>query len=223
MPWWNWRKKEEKSTVPVFWPQYLAGFVDPFTKKTPLDDLEFVVFDTETTGLNPDKDLMLSIGALRIKQNRILVEETLEVFLRQDYIPVGESIGVHGILPHGTEEKVSEKAALDAFLQYAGGSVLVGHHVRFDIRMVDRALARFGKFKLKNYYVDTGRLAVRVEPQLGKIPGALSLDRLADRFGIPAADRHTAAGDAYITAILFMKLMARLQRRGTSTLGDLLR
>ena len=223
MSWWPWKKRNTKSDVPVFWQAYQQATTDPFPRKTPLEQLKFVVFDTETTGLDPKKDLILSIGALGIRHNQILVREVLEMYLHQEYVPMGESIEIHGILPHGEENKILEKEALATFLNYIGKSILVGHHVKFDIRMVDMALARFGNYKLKNHYVDTGRLAVRVEPRLGKIPGALSLDRLSERFGISTSDRHTAAGDAYITAILFLKLLARLERRGVRTLGDLLR
>ncbi|HKK78702.1 MAG TPA: hypothetical protein VJ933_03695, partial [Phaeodactylibacter sp.] len=77
--------------------------------------------------------------------------------------------------------------------------------------------------KLKNKGVDTAVLARRLanHPQLAK-RGAFGLDQLCQDYHIPMSDRHTAAGDAYITAILLMKMLRRLEKRGVRTLGDLL-
>ncbi|MCB0644764.1 MAG: hypothetical protein KDC44_24130, partial [Phaeodactylibacter sp.] len=82
-----------------------------------------------------------------------------------------------------------------------------------------------GKARLQNRLVDTRDLAIRVEhvikPDIVK-PGNYTLDSLCRRYQIPMSDRHTAAGDAYITAILLLKMLHRLKKRGIANFGQLL-
>jgi len=102
--------------------------------------------------------------------------------------------------------------------------VLVGHHLRFDISILNEALKKRHAGKLRNPLIDTRDLALRVEKGRGghdDQPGNYSLDALCQRYHIPGSDRHTAAGDAYITAILLLKLLGRLRKRGVIKLGEI--
>ena len=136
-----------------------------------------------------------------------------------------EAIEVHGILPNERHYNLSEAEAVQRFLAFCQDAVLVGHHVSFDLAMVNNALKRMGGKKLLNKQVDTIDLARRIAgPELAVYrQGAFGLDALCQQYRIPLSDRHTAAGDAYITAVLLMKLLSRLEKRGVDTLGQLLR
>ena len=91
---WSFFKKKELE-LPDFWWDYNANF----NQKLPTDvkDNTFVVFDTETTGFNPTKDRMLCIGALKLKDNNIVVKDSLELYLKQEHYDK-QSAEIHGIL-----------------------------------------------------------------------------------------------------------------------------
>ncbi|MCB9284385.1 MAG: 3'-5' exonuclease [Lewinellaceae bacterium] len=215
------------SQHPSFWLEYLEQNRHPQGKNTPLEEVCFVVFDTETTGLNPRIDRILSIGAVRVKGEQIDLNRSFEHILQQTDIPINrEAIGIHGIMPGESRTGKEEVEALADFVSFIGNSILVGHHLHFDVSILNEALRRHKAGKLKNPAIDTRQLAVRLEKGLvpsDHKPGQYSLDALCQRYQITTSDRHTAAGDAYITAILLLKLLSRLKKRGVKTLGQLLR
>ncbi|PCE63811.1 3'-5' exonuclease [Sediminicola luteus] len=205
----HWFKKDN-TEYPEFWQHYAAGFG---TKPTmAISDAEFVVFDTETTGFSFDKDRILSIGALKLQNGQIRVQQVLEVYLTQHHFD-SESVPIHGLLHNGKKEQISEKEALKSFLEFIGNAVLVAHHAAFDMGMINTALAREGLPKLKNRVVDTSVLYRRTllqSPLLLK-QEQYSLDEIAQKFDISVKDRHTALGDAFITAMAFLKCIDRLK------------
>ena len=211
--------------MPAFWQAYQGHFEQTYHRRTPIAELRFVVFDTETTGLDPARSRLLSIGAVAVQHWQADVTDRLECYLQSDGSGEGaEAIPVHGILPNERQGNLSEAEAIEKFLAFCRDGVLVGQHLSFDVAMINHALKRLGGGKLLNRQIDTMELARRVAgPELIYRPGAFSLDGLCQQYHIPMSDRHTAAGDAYLTAILLMKLLARLEKRGVNTLGQLLR
>jgi DNA polymerase-3 subunit epsilon len=208
----------KRKTYPKFWQEYLAHFTA--SKKPDLQSVRFVVFDTETTGLNPKEDRVLSIGCVGIKAARIKVADQLECYLKQEYFNP-DTVKIHGLLKDGNKIKMDEEEAVMKFLDYIKDAVLVAHHAAFDIAMINYALKRMNLPKLKNKVLDTGHLFRKTRIDTSK--AHFSLDNLSKRFNIPLHDRHTASGDAYITAILFLKLLAHFNRNGNLKLSDLLR
>ena len=210
---------------PEFWRQYLDSFDGTLGKRTPIEEINFVVFDTETTGLDARKDRILSIGAVKVKNWQIDLGQRLDCYVQQSYTPIGETIEVHGILPGvNNENNIDEIEAVQHFVGYCHNSVLVGHHVAFDVSMVNQVLKGMIGQRLANHRLDTAALAARVsEKKEYEQPGTYGLDTLCRKYKISMSDRHTAAGDAFITAVLLMKLLARLKKRGVKTLGGLLR
>lgn len=192
-----------------------------------ISDIRFVVFDTETTGTESRKDKLLSIGALAIEGNMICVSDSFEIFIQQDDIVGNEAIGVHGILKNGKKVKISEREAVKHFINFCGNSVLVGHHVGFDIAMINNHLEKNYSIKLYNRAIDTGSLQERVSffeaNYYSQIPSDLSLDTLAEKHNIETSDRHRALGDAYITGILFLKLVNQLKKKNILTVKDLMK
>lgn len=224
----NWLKKKKASTehLPDYWKTYLDHFQQTYSKNDPIEKVRFVCFDTETTGLDTSTDQILSIGAVGIRNWKIEVADRFECLVHQEYHPSGKSIEVHGILPVEREESRPEGKAIPAFLSYIRDAVLVGHHLSFDVNMVQQSLLEQTgeKLKLKNHQLDTIAMARRLLPAHHYLTaGELGLDQLAEKYRISLSDRHTAGGDAFITAFLFLKLLDRLQRRGVKTLGALLK
>jgi len=202
----DWFIKDRKQ-YPVFWQNYLACFD---TKADKNNEQRFVVFDTETTGLDFKNDVILSIGAIAIHRNVIVVNDYLELFLLQDIFKK-ESVPIHGILKDGREEKLKESQAMIQFIEFIKDAIIVGHHVRFDVQMINQALKRMACGKLKNKIIDTDKLYQKFKGlQEDQHTG---LDELCSIFKIQKSDRHTAFGDAYITALIFLKLKAKLKNQ----------
>jgi DNA polymerase III subunit epsilon len=223
----NWLKNPFKRDEPrpAFWQAYEQHFVQSYHRQTPLADVRFVVFDTETTGLDPRRSRILSIGAVGVQHWQADLTDSLECYVQQQGGEEGgEAIEVHGILPNERHFNLSEAEAIQRLLAFCRDAVLVGHHISFDLAMVNNALKRIGGKKLLNKQLDTIDLARRIAgPELAYRQGAFGLDALCQQYRIPLSDRHTAAGDAYITAVLLMKLLSRLEKRGVKKLGQLLR
>lgn len=200
----NWFRKTKKD-APQFWKDYVFCF-----KKQPGSPSQkrYVVFDCETTGLDPKKDMILSIGAIGIQEDRICISDCFEVFLEQEvYRP--ETVPIHGILKTGKEKKLTESEAVIRFLSYIKDATLVGHHINFDVAMVNQALKRMELGKLKNKKLDTNTLYQKYKGwQSDQYSG---LDELCAVFKISKSDRHTASGDAFITALIFLKLKKKLR------------
>lgn len=186
---------------PLFWNDYLSHFSQKSKEK------RYVVFDTETTGLDVNEDRILSISAVGVVDNKILINDYFEIFISQSIFK-SESVPIHGILKGGNEEKTSEKQAIIDFLDFIKNATLVGHHIAFDIEMINEALDRLDAGRLKNQYMDTDIMYQKLKhfPE----EQHTSLDELCTIFNIRKTDRHTSSGDAYITALLFLKLKKKL-------------
>jgi DNA polymerase-3 subunit epsilon len=211
----NWFKKKK---YPTFWKSYIECFKEK--QNSSLENIRFVVFDTETTGLDTKKDRILSIGTITVIGNTLKVSDNLECYLKQDLFN-SETVKIHGLLKEGTSKKVSEEDAVIQFLAHIENSVLVAHHAAFDIAMINQALKCLNLPKLKNKVLDTGYLFKKTKLDTSK--EHFSLDHLSLKFNIPLHDRHTASGDAFITALLLVKLIGILKKNSPSlTLNYLL-
>jgi DNA polymerase-3 subunit epsilon len=201
----NWFKKDNK-IYPEFWESYVSCFDSKLKENT---EKRVVVFDTETTGLDFRTDVILSIGAVGIVGNTISVKDSLELFMIQTVFK-RETVPIHGILKQGKEEKITETEGIIQFLDFIKDAVLVGHHVSFDVKMINEGLKRMGLGKLKNRSIDTDRIYQKFKGlQQDQHSG---LDELCGIFKIQKSDRHTAIGDAYITALIYLRLKNKWKR-----------
>ena len=218
------KRKRTPKDIPLFWQAYLKHFEKKQDLSIPVKEATFVIFDTETTGLNYKKDKILSIGAVRLKNKQIDLADSFECFIDQEAFNP-DTVPIHGILKNGQGEKLTEQEALAQFVAYCKGAILVGHNVNFDIAIVNEGLKKQTGDKLRNKTLDTAKLAIRLlkGTSQNNNPSAFSLDVLAKKFDIKLNFRHTAAGDAYITALLLVKLISRMEKRGVKKLSDLLK
>ncbi len=213
--------KKKSAALPDFWQVYEATFKEKQPEE--IARARFVVLDTETTGFDYDHDRILCIGALILESQTIAVKKVMEVYIKQDYYN-RETAKIHGILKDGNTIQVSELAALKDFLVYVGNAVIIAHHAKFDITMINRALHRNGLPHLKNVVLDTSTLYKKtlIQSPLITKKEQYSLDELADKFDISKKDRHTAVGDAYITALLFLKILSKLREKKITSLQQLI-
>ena len=180
--------------------------------------LRWVVVDCESSGLDPDKDRLLSIGAVAVREGRIDHADAFEVLLRQEQASEVPNILVHGI---GAEAQLGGRdpaAALDEFARYASGSPLVAFHAAFDGALLGRAMAARG-LPWKPRWLDLAGLAPALHPALAKTCN--SLDEWLAAFSIGHPARHDAVADAYATAQLLLVLLAESERQGIADAGGL--
>lgn len=223
MGWLHIFKKQTLQQEP-FVAAYEALFQEKIPKATPIADLTFTVLDTETTGLNRKADELVSYGSIQVKGFRVFVNSVKEYYLKPTK-QNQEAIKVHGIIKK--EGFISPEEFVKRFLSGIGATVLVAHHAGFDKAMLEKAGKPFGLKRILNPTIDTYDLAVRLEIGKNYNPRMVngldySLDKLCERYQIPLDDRHTAAGDAFLTAQLLLKLLKKADRAGIKTYGDLL-
>lgn len=189
-----------------------------------IEELSFLVVDTETTGLDPKKDFILSYGSIVVRRLTIPVQSAKEYFLKTKKLG-REAIKVHEIVNQCLT--VSRERMVREFLADAEEKILVGHHLGFDLAMMEKAGRSFGLRKINSPCLDTMDLAIRLDMGRHVDPRMVdykhySLDKLCSRFRIPLADRHTAAGDALLTAQLLLRLLKSARRSGILTYADLM-
>jgi len=212
----------------TFLQNYLEGFAHKPVKSTPIHSLRLLVLDTETTGLDPAQDRILSIGTVAVQQERICIHDSLNLLVANKQNN-SEAISIHGIIPQESASGSQETIALAHFLKQLRADVIVAHHAAFDVTMLERAIQRtlLPRFFLYNPVLDTVFLTKKLahrDPDFKCFRrGRISLDDLCAHLDIAKHDRHTAWGDAYITAQILLILLKKLYQSGSRTLGDLLK
>jgi DNA polymerase III subunit epsilon len=206
---------------PPFIEQYLGDFDRTWTDDTPIDAVRFVVLDSETTGLNPRTDRIITIGAVTVQASEIVLEDSFDALIKVERNT--EAVTVHGVTRDESLKGIDEAVALERFLGYLEDGVIVGHHIGHDIATLDVALERYWGITLPNRSLDTMDLTLHLERD-GAFAGRpaireFTLDGLCAMFGVIPHDRHTASGDAFITAQVFLRLVRLAERFGRGTLA----
>jgi DNA polymerase-3 subunit epsilon len=181
-----------------------------------LKDLAYTVFDTETTGLDPaGGDAIVSIGALRIVNTHILTEESFDQMVNpQREIPMSAT-KIHGISDAMVESQPTIDAVLPAFFKYTEGTIIVAHNAAFDMRMLQTYENRTG-IQFVNPVLDTLLISAIVHPAQED----QTLSSIVRRLGVSVVNRHTAMGDAMMTAKIFIRMIPLLEKKGIRTLGE---
>ena len=181
-----------------------------------LSDLAYTVFDTETTGLDPSGgDEIISIGAVRIVNGRLLRDDAFEQLVDPRRPVSLETIKITGIDPAMLQGLPTLDEVLPHFHSFCEDTVLVAHNAAFDMRFLQLKEERTG-IRFTQPVLDTLLLAAVAQPNIN----AQQLEALAERFGVDAIGRHTALGDAMMTGEIFLKLLPLLAERGILTLKD---
>ncbi|MGR7814028.1 3'-5' exonuclease [Lacinutrix undariae] len=211
------KREKKKPNHPKYWMDYEAKFTTNETLER--HQTRFVVLDTETTGFDYHKDRVLCIGAVAINDDEIDIAETFELYIKQDHFNE-KTVEIHGIIKNERIKTVTEKEALILFLDYIGDAVLVAHHANFDLSMINMILNRLSLPRLKNKVLDTVNLyrATRIKSNFIQQDKNYTLDEIAENYVLDVSDRHTAAGDALITALIFLKTTTLLSSKKKLTL-----
>lgn len=193
----DWLKQINKET-PDFWKVYLTKFGKKSNR--------YVVLSTETSGMNLSKDVILSIGAFAIIDDTIYIKDSFEAVLLQ-YKFLHDNHLSNEFIIESTLPKLAEVDAIKAFIDYLGNAVLVGHHIEFDVDMINATLERLDCGRLKNEALDIDIMHRKYHDITDK---EFSLDKLRDAYKVGRSERNTATEAAYTIALLFLKLKSRL-------------
>ena len=183
-----------------------------------LAELSYTVFDTETTGLEPSAgDRIISIGAVRIVNGRLLKQEVYEQLVNPQRSVPRDSVLIHGINERDLKGQPTLAEVLPGFHRFCEDTVLVAHNAAFDMRFLELAEAESG-VRFVHPVLDTLLLSAAVHDNLDDH----SLEAIAARLGVPVVGRHTSLGDALVTSEVFLKLLVLLAEKGVTTLGQAL-
>jgi DNA polymerase-3 subunit epsilon len=199
----------------------LERHVSEVDRERPLDDLTYVVVDAETTGLDPEGgDEIVSLAGVVVRGGVVRRGQIFDALVNPRRTIPDASVRFHGITDEAVADCPPIDVVLPAFLDFAGGAVLVGHAVWFDLRFLRRPARRLGleAALLACPVLDAAALSRAVHGPLADH----GLDAMAARLGVAVHGRHSALGDALTTAELLVRLLPLLQKRGIATLGQAL-
>jgi DNA polymerase-3 subunit epsilon len=190
------------------------GIDEEKTANLKLDQLDYVIFDTETTGLRPQAgDEIISIAAVRMTGGEIDEENIFSRLVDPGRKIPRRSTRVHGITDAMVAGAPDIASVLREFREFIADDVLVAHHAAFDMSFLRMKEAVIGE-ALGNIVLDTLLLSMFLD----RFSHDHSLEGLAERAGVTIHGRHSALGDAMATARVFRKLLSRLQTQGVVTL-----
>ncbi|MBQ0930213.1 3'-5' exonuclease [Ideonella sp. 4Y16] len=177
---------------------------------------EWVSVDCETTGLNPNKDEIISIGAVRIVGNRVMTSEKLQLLVKPSKAVSAEAIKVHGLREQDVAGGLDIDEAMHRLLRFIGPRPLVGYYLEFDAALINRALFPMLGVRLPQPQVEISALYYDWKQRtLPPYQHGASIDlRLATMMAdldLPTRHAHDAVNDAIMAALAFLKLKALLQ------------
>ncbi|MFM2120690.1 MAG: hypothetical protein RL722_2158, partial [Pseudomonadota bacterium] len=181
-------------------------------------DDEWVSVDCETTGLNPAKDDIISIGAVRIAGNRVLTSEKLELLVKPSRAVSVDAIKVHGLREQDVAQGLDIDEAMHRLLRFIGPRPLVGYYLEFDVALINRAIFPLLGVRLPQPKVEISALYYdwkqrTLPPWQHGASIDLRLATLMDDLALPTRRAHDAVNDAIMAALAFIKLRELLLGR----------
>ena len=177
----------------------------------PLRQQRWVVLDLETSGLNMNRDQVLSIGAVVIEDGAIDLGQQFECTIQRVDHQVSPAVLIHGLAPSAIAAGCEPVEALLDFMAFLGDSPVLAFHAPFDQHMLTRALKDSLGYRLLHPFLDVAEIAPMLCEQAHLRQAGL--DDWTAHFGLHAEERHHASADALVTAELALILFSHARRQ----------
>jgi DNA polymerase-3 subunit epsilon len=198
-------------------------------RRAAIGEVDYVAFDTELTGLDPRRDSIISIGAVRLRGGRIFPGQVFSRLVQPESELRSEGVVVHELVHSDLEGAERASDVLIDFLEFIGDAVLIGHFVHIDVGFVHRAMKKIFAVGFARAAIDTSTLhdwLIDNDPSLAAHHGGISVKKdlfsTAGRYGIAVDRPHDALFDAFVAAQLFQRFLPFLPDNGVGTVGELL-
>ncbi len=175
---------------------------------------EYVAFDLETTGLDPRTDVIIEIGAVRMRDGEVL--DRFETFAQPGRALSAKTVSLTNITDEMLVGAPKPEEAVERFLDWAGDTPLVAHNAEFDVGFI-RAYCRRSGRTFDPLYLDTLLMTQYLCPELGNH----RLDTVANHLGLPPFQHHRANDDATVCGDIFFHLIPKLRQIGASNVGQI--
>jgi DNA polymerase III subunit epsilon len=220
----DWWRRQTKGLAGAASRSAMLGALDDDVLAQSPEEVRWVVADVESSGLNPNKDSLIAIGAVAVVNGQISLSDSFEMVIKQTVPSSDANILIHRI---GGDAQLNGDAARDVlqtFAAYVGASPLVGYHAGFDEAMLLRAYRDVLNVTPRREWLDLASLAPAIVPAEGKpvAPPPKSLDGWLARFGVEIELRHNAAADAFGTAQLLQTLLPFAKNRKLNAVASVL-
>jgi len=186
----------------------------PPMPETRLDELAVAILDVETTGLDVRDDRLVAVALVPVRGRRIFRGDVIDRLVNPGVPIPARSTAFHGLTDGMVKDAPKAAAVLPEITRALENRVVVGHQIGFDLAVLANEAARAGIEWHPPPSLDLLQLAAALEPR----ESDQTLDAMALRFGVPIVGRHTALGDALVTAEIYVRLLPRLAERGIETL-----
>ena len=181
---------------------------------TPTED-EFVSFDCETTGLDTKKDEILSIGAVKIVNEKITLSNSFECFVKPTQEIGTKSITIHHIRPCDIYDSMEAKVAIEEFLHFIGNRTLIGYYIKFDIAMINKYAKVLIGTTIPNKSIELSTLYYkRYQKKSSHEFVDLKFDTIMEKLDLPKLGQHDALNDAVMSAMMYLKLKNMPEYKG---------
>ena len=188
----DWLKNKK---YPEFWKTYL--------QKHEVKSERFVMLSVQTTGLNPQKDVILTIGAVAVIQNKLVIEDAFEVILLQ-YIYNHDHGFSNEFIIESKAPKSTEADGMKNLIEYIGNATIIGHRVDFDLEMINKALEKIDCGKLRNEALDLEIMFKKYKEFSDE--KKVSIADIAQALKLPEYDPESTIEEAYTMGLCFLKL-----------------
>jgi DNA polymerase III subunit epsilon len=182
-------------------------------KKPPPD--EVVSFDCETTGLDVGKDDIISIAAVMIRGDKIVLSEKFEAIVRPETAIKEDAMKIHRIREADVEDQLPIRKILKDFLYFIGSRPLVGYYLEFDMNMIDKHVLPFIQIGLPNRRIEVSEMYYN--RKYGNAPPGTTVDlrfvSILKDLGLPNLGQHDALSDALMTAMIYI-ILRDMKKRG---------
>lgn len=182
-------------------------------------DADFAALDFETTGLDRDRDAIVSFGVVPVRNGRVIVGESVHELVKPHVPSSAESMRVHGILPTDLTDARPLSEAAESLSRALSGRFLLTWFASVEIGFLQRLFGRRRSWVHRT--VDVRQMVIELEGMDQDVRQSLS--SAAEHYGVPVANPHEALDDAMVTAQLFLVVAARLEAGGDVSTRRLLR